>query len=487
MQQEKPVNEARQLSTLDRKQRLQIPPQTLPKQDPQERIGNWEEVNLPLDFETAQLEAARCIQCPAAPCMDACPIHNDIPAGLGLLVDGDIIGAAKKFRESSHMPEVCGRVCPQESLCEGSCVVGRKNIPVAIGRLEAFCANYQREHGGWPVPHTEPPTGLRVAIVGSGPAGLAVAEEVTKQGHQATVYEVWSRLGGVLRYGIPTFKLNKGLIDEQVAMLKKIGVQFSPSTVVGKDITIDQLFTAGFDAVFLGYGAGQGMTMGVPGENLEGIYPATEFLVRANLPSDELPPHWREPISPGARVVVVGGGDTAMDCVRTAMRMDAREVVCVYRRTEAEMPGRREERRYAREEGVRFMYLTAPVRFVGDESGRVNAVRCQRMELGEPDASGRPRPVPILGSEFEIQVDTVVLAIGYRPERTLPETTPDLEIDKKALLVVDPETGRTTRPAVFAGGDNVHGADLVVTALADAKRAAAAINEYLRRKQLGET
>jgi len=418
--------------------------------------------------------------------MKACPLHNDIPGALALLEAGDFVGAANKFRETSLMPEMCGRLCPQELLCEGSCVVGKKAIPVAIGRLEAFVADYQRQQEGFPMPPIPSPSGQRAAIVGSGPAGLVVAEELAKHGHSIVVYETWPLPGGILRYGIPNFKMDKAIVDEKISCLEKLGVRFVCNTTVGDSVTVDDLLAAGFEAVFLGHGAGQPVKMGIPGEDLKGVYQASEFLVRCNLPPEQLPPSMREPIDVGKRVVVVGGGDTAMDCVRTALRMGAPQVQCVYRRSEAEMPGRREEKRNAREEDIPFVYLTAPVGFVGDNNGRIRSLVCQRMELGEPDESGRPRPVPIPGSEFEIGVDTVVLALGYRADKLLQTTTPGLGADKKGLLVIDPETGRTSRPGVFAGGDNVRGPDLVVDAVADGMRAAAAIDEYLRRKSLGE-
>jgi glutamate synthase (NADPH/NADH) small chain len=472
--------------TIDRKERLKIPPQEIPKQDPKERIKNWDEVYLELDVETARREASRCIQCPAAACTKACPLHNDIAAAFALLEQGDIIGAANKFRETSPMPEVCGRLCPHEQLCEGACVVGKKAKPVAVGRLEAFVADYQRKHEGWPVPEVAPPTGRKVAIVGSGPAGLVVAEELAKRGHTAVIYEAWPLPGGLLRYGIPGFKISKTVVDEKIQMLEKLGVTFVTNTVIGRDITIDSLLQSDYDAVFLGYGAGQGVKMGVPGEDLDGIIMATDFLVRSNVPAEHLPPDWRRPIDPGDKVAVIGGGDTAMDCLRSAVRLGAREVTCIYRRTEAEMPGSAKERQNAVEEGVQFMYLAAPIEFLSDSHGHLRVARCQRMELGEPDASGRPRPVPIPDSEFEVPVDTVVLALGYRVERLILETTDDLEANRNGTLIIDPETGATSRPGVFSGGDAVRGPDYVVDAVADAKVAAAAIDEYIRRKQAGE-
>ncbi len=471
--------------TIDRKARLKIPPQPVPKQKPQERIHNWEEVYLGYDLPAARLEAERCIQCPAAPCTKACPLHNDIPGALLKLEDGDVLGAAEVFRRTNPAPDMCGRLCPQESLCEGSCVVGKVAIPVAIGRLEAFIADYERDHGGRPLPPLPPASGRRIAVIGSGPAGLAVAEHLAQRGHGVKVFEAWPGPGGILRYGIPNFKMDKRHVDDQVEYLHHLGIQFAYNVRVGYDITVDDLFAQGFDAVFLGHGAGQGNRLGVPGEDLAGIYPATEFLVRTNLAPNELPAHLRERIDPGERVVVIGGGDTAMDCVRSALRAGAREVYCVYRRTDAEMVGREEERRHAKEEGVQFYFQAVPIRFVAAEDGeRIQAVRFQKVKLGPPDESGRPKPEPVIGSEFQIEADTVVVAIGYKVEKLLYQTTPGLEAAEAGTLAAD-EGGRTSREGVFAAGDNVRGADLVVTALADAKRAAEAIDEYLRSKTDG--
>ncbi|WBL35381.1 NADPH-dependent glutamate synthase [Tepidiforma flava] len=467
--------------------RLAISVQPVPKQDPEERKRNFEETYLGFDLNAARIEASRCIQCPSAPCQEACPVHNDIPGALALLEAGDILGAADKFRETSNLPEMCGRLCPQEKLCEGACVVGfairpggKSEPPVTIGKLEAFCTDYQRQQlGGYPMPRYMPePTGFKVAVIGSGPAGLAVAEQLADKGHSVTVYEYWPEPGGVLVYGIPNFKMRKNIVDEYIAHLEAMGVQFICNTYVGRDITIDELFRQGFHAVFIGTGAGVGNEMGIEGEDLEGVYTATEFLVRGNLAPEFLPERYRDPLPKMNDVVVIGGGDTSMDCVRTAVRLGAQNVTCVYRRTEAEMLGRAEERKNAREEGVRFEMLTLPTRILGDEQGRVRAVECQRMELGEPDESGRRRPIPVKGSEFIIPADAVVIAIGYGADPVVPQTTSGIRTDRKALIQVD-EKGRTTRPGVFAGGDNVNGADLVVTALADGRRAAEAIHEYL--------
>lgn len=466
-------------------QRLAIPVQPVPKQDPVERRKNWDEVYLGYDPETARVEAMRCLHCPTAPCQEACPVHNDIPGALLLLEKGDILGAAKKFRETSNLPDLCGRLCPQEKLCEGECVVGfairpdgRQEPPVSIGKLEAFVADYQRRTTGLPLPPLPPPTGKRVAVVGAGPAGLAVAEELARRGHAVTVYDAWPEPGGVLRYGIPNFKLNKEILEAKIDFLRRLGIVFIGNTFLGRDMSIDDLFDRGFHAVFLGTGASVGSRLGIEGEELDEIYTATDFLVRGNLKPDELPESMREPIRVGRNVVVIGGGDTSMDCVRTAVRLGAEKVTCVYRRTEEEMRGREEERRHAKEEGVEFLFLTIPLRFLG-EDGKVKAIECQRMELGPPDETGRRTPIPVPQSNFLLPADTVVVAIGYNVDETVPKAAPGVEADRWNRIKVDPETKRTTRPGVFAGGDNVNGADLVVTALADGRRAALAIHEYL--------
>ncbi len=467
--------------------RLEIPVQPVPKQDPRERVKNWEESYLGYTLEAAIVEASRCLHCPSAPCQEACPVGNDIPGALMLLEKGDVEGAANKFRETSNLPEMCGRLCPQEVLCEGACVVGfairpapfGKQPPVSIGKLEAFVADYQRQHGGVPLPKLPAPTGKRVAIIGSGPAGLAVAEELAKRGHSCTVFESWPVPGGVLLYGIPNFKMRKEVLQDKLSWLERLGVKFVCNTVVGRDVTIDGLFQQGFHAIFLGTGAPVGGRMRIPGEELENVYQATEFLVRGNLAPEQLPENMRAPLKVGRNVLVVGGGDTSMDCVRTAVRLGAGKVTCMYRRTEAEQKGREEERRHAAEEGVEFMYLTTPIRFIG-EDGKVVAAECQRMQLGEPDESGRRRPEPVPGSEFIYPADTVVLAIGYNPDDLLEKTTPGLRTTHWKTVRVD-EDYQTTRPGVFAGGDTVRGADLVVTAMADGRRAALAIQHYLER------
>ncbi len=467
--------------------RLAISVQAVPKQDAEERKRNFDETYLGFDIGAATIEASRCIQCPSAPCQEACPVANDIPAAFALLEVGNVLGAAEKFRETSNLPEMCGRLCPQEKLCEGACVVGfairpdgRAEPPVTIGKLEAFCTDYQRrELHGYPMPRYRcAPTGRKVAVVGSGPAGLAVAEQLAGLGHECTIYDAWPEPGGVLVYGIPNFKMRKSIVDDYIAHLEALAVKFVCNTWVGRDITIDEMLDGEFDAVFLGTGAGLGNEMGIPGEDLDGVHSATDFLVRGNLSPDQLPAHLHEPLPDLANVVVIGGGDTSMDCVRTAVRMGARNVSCVYRRTEAEMPGRAEERRNAREEGVRFEMLTLPVRIIGDDRGNVTAVECQRMELGEPDESGRRRPIAVEGSQFTLPADAVVIAIGYGADPLVAQTTAGLKADRRALISVDAR-GRTSRRGVFAGGDNVNGADLVVTALAAGRTAASEIARYL--------
>ncbi len=466
--------------------RLAISRVPINKQVPAERTKNWDEVFLGFDLEAAQTEAMRCLQCPTAPCQQACPVGNDIPGAFKLLEVGDVFGAAEVFRETSNLPELCGRLCPQERLCEGECVVAfairpdsHQEPPVTIGKLEAFVTDYQREHYGVPLPIVPEQTGFSIAIIGAGPAGLAVAEELGKRGHSCTMFDAWPEPGGVLLYGIPNFKLSKNVLQDKLKYLDHLGVKFVGNTWVGKDVTIDDLFTQGFDAVFVGTGASLGGKLSVPGETLTGIYAATEFLVRGNLRPEQLPENMRDGLNVGNDVVVIGGGDTSMDCVRTAVRLGAQNVSCVYRRTEAEMQGRTEERHHAREEGVDFQFLTIPLRFIGNEAGQVTGVECQQSALGEPDESGRRAPVPIPHSEFIIPADSVAIAIGYNADPNINDAAPGVQTNRWNLVEVDRETGMTTRPGVFAGGDNVNGADLVVTALADGRRAALAIDEYI--------
>ncbi|MSQ15689.1 MAG: NAD(P)-dependent oxidoreductase [Dehalococcoidia bacterium] len=468
---------------VDRKARLQIPPQLILKHDPLERCNNWEEVVIGLSPEAAMIEATRCIQCPAVPCIKACPVQNDIPGALWLLESGDFIGAANKFRETSTMPDVCGRICPQERLCEGDCVVGNNpkiNVrPVAIGRLEAFVADHQRKTDGLPRPPAVEKTGKRAAVIGAGPAGMTVAELLASKGHSVTILDNWPEPGGILRYGIPNFKLGKSIVEDKVALLRDLGVEFISNVTVGREVSVSQLQDE-YDAVYLGHGASIGASPNVPGEHFNGVYYATDFLVRGNLTPHELPEGQKEKPKVGKRVVVIGGGDTSSDCVRTAVRLGAEDVTCLYRRTESEMPGRIEERTHAKEEGVKYFFLAAPLRFMGDDDGNVTGVECVQMELGEPDASGRPRPVAKAGSEFVVPADTVVMAVGYWADEEFAQAIPGLETQRGGRIVIDSETGETSVPGLFAGGDSVRGADLVVTAIADAQRAAAAMDAYLQ-------
>jgi glutamate synthase (NADPH/NADH) small chain len=470
---------------LERQAKFKIPRVPVPKQDAESRVHNWNEVFFGYTPEGATVEAARCLQCEHHPCTIACPVGNDIPGALWLIEHGDFIGAANKFRETSNEPEICGRICPQEKLCEGACVVGYKYPPVYIGKLEMFCTDYQRKTEGFPKRDRLPSTGMRAAIVGAGPAGLTVAEELVVLGHECVVFDAWPKPGGLLIYGIPNFKLEKQVVYDYLDHLEEIGVKFVCNVRVGAGFTVDDLLDReGFDAVFLGHGAPVGGKIEIPGEELINVYQATEYLVRGNLPFEDLPEYLRAQPHVGRHTVVVGGGDTSMDCVRTARRLAPdSEVTLVYRRTEAEMQGRAEERVHAREEGVIFNYLTTPTHFIGDESGKVIGMELVRMELGPPDNSGRRKPIVKKGSEFTIECDTVVLAIGYWPDPEIGETTPGLETHKWGLIKVETEeTGRTSRPGVFAAGDNVRGADLVVTAIGAARQAAAAMDRYLRNK-----
>jgi glutamate synthase (NADPH/NADH) small chain len=464
---------------IDRKERLALPDTVVPKQDPAERINNFNEVYLSFDEESAQEAARRCIQCPGAVCVKKCPLHNDIPLALWQIEHGEFEEAASVFRLTSNMSEVCGRVCPQIVQCEGSCIYVKKGkAPVPIGRLEAFAADYLKKNRGFPTDN-EPPTGHSAAVVGAGPAGLTVAELLARKGHSVTVFDLWPAGGGIMRYGIPKFKMDHKLSDDKVEHLQSLGVRFEFNTKIGEDLTVDDLLGQGFETVFLGVGAGVGAKLEAPGIELSGVYEATPFLIRANVDEGLRPPGLKEPAKVGERVAVIGGGDTAMDCVRTAVRLGAREVTCVYRRTEAEMPGNEKDRTLAREEGVTFRWLTQPVSMVGDGKGRLAGLECVEMVLGEPDGSGRRRPVPSGKTSFVLPVDTVILALGYKPDPLVGETTSGLETHEGGLITIDEETGVTSRDNVFAGGDDVVGPDLVVTAVAQARVAAQAMHSYM--------
>jgi len=465
---------------IDRRARMRVPFLDIDHRPAQERICDFNDVVIAMDSERAILEASRCIHCPdPAPCVEACPTHNDIPSAMWLIEQGQFLEAASLYRETSSLPEVCGRVCPHEQLCQGSCVRNKQLEPVLTGALEAFVTDYERQVGVAHIP-AGAPTGKRVAIVGAGPAGLACAEQLVQRGHQATIYEAKPAPGGLLVYGIPNFKLPKDVVFARWDDLRQAGVEFAGSVYIGKTRTIDDLFEDGYQAVFVGVGSEIDAPMEAPGEDLPGVYKATEFLIRANVDADLLPPELHGVPEIGCKVVVIGGGDTASDCLRTALRMGADEVTCLYRRTEKEMPGGRKDRTLAREEGAQYQFLTQPVRFIAGEDGRLARVECIRMVLGEPDKKGRRKPVPVDGSNFIVEADTAILALGYWPDPVIGETTPNLETRNWGLIVADPKTGATSRPGVYAGGDDVTGPDLVVTAMVAGRKAAAAIDTYLQ-------
>lgn len=467
---------------IDRKARAKIPTLDVENRPVSERLCDFNDVVIPLTVERAMEEASRCVHCPdPAPCMLACPTHNDIPSAMWLIEQGEFLEAAKLYRQTSSMPEVCGRVCPQEQLCQGSCSHLKAQASIMTGPLEVFVTCYERRTVGVEIPVGES-TGKHVAIVGAGPAGLACAEQLVQKGHQMTIFEAKPAEGGLLTYGIPNFKLPKEVVFERVKDLKRAGVKFAMDTYIGKDKTIDGLFGEGFEAVFIGVGSEIDAPMEVPGEDLPGVYKATEFLARCNVDIQMLPPDMRARPDIGRKVVVIGGGDTASDCLRTTLRLGADEVKCLYRRTEKEMPGGRHDRELAKEEGAQYQFLTQPVRFIAGENGRLARVECIRMVLGEPDAKGRRKPVPVENSNFIVEADTAVLALGYWPDPVIGDTTPDLKTHKYGLIVVDKETGATSRPGVYAGGDDVTGPDLVVTAMVAGRKAATAMDKYLREK-----
>ncbi len=465
---------------VDRKARVQLKPVGYLKRSAEERVCDFDEVILGFNGELAAEEAARCLQCPdPQPCMLSCPAGNDIPAALWHISQGEFIEAAQVFAATSPLPEVCGRVCP--NLCQQGCVLSRRWGAVSIGKLEAFVADEARLADALAIEVPAEKTGRRVAVVGSGPAGITVAEDMIKLGHEVTVFEAWPEPGGVLVYGIPNFKLDKSVVMYKIQDLMDAGVEFVTNTRVGEDVTVDELLGR-YDAVFLGTGAGVQASMNIPGEDLPGIFKSTDFLARANVPQDILPEEKQAVPDVGKKVAVIGGGDTAVDCARTAIRLGAEEVHIVYRRTEAEMPGNAGEREICLEEGVEIDYLQAPVAYFAGDDGRVRRMKIIKMELGEPDKSGRRRPIPIAGSEFIREVDTVVLAVGYWPDPLLGEKTEGLETHKWGLIKADENSGATSKDGVFAAGDNVHGPDLVITAIASAHRAAESIQKYLEEQ-----
>ena len=457
-----------------------IPRQAMPEQAPADRVKNYNEVPLGFTLETAQAEATRCIQCKKPKCIAGCPVGIDIPGFIGAIEDGDLRESSRIMNDTNVLPAVCGRVCPQEEQCEVLCVLGKKGEPVAIGRLERFIADWAREEGGAETPEIASSTGRKVAVVGSGPAGLTTAADLAKLGHSVTVFEALHKPGGVLVYGIPEFRLPKKIVEYEIRNLEKLGVVFETNFVVGLTATVDELFEMGYEAVFIGTGAGLPYFMGIDGENLNGVYSANEYLTRANLMKAYLFPETDTPIAKSKRVAVVGGGNVAMDAARNALRLGAEKVYVVYRRSQKEMPARDEEIHHAEEEGIEFNLLTNPIRINGDENGWVTGMECIRMELGEPDASGRRRPIPIEGSEFLFEIDTVIMSIGNGANPLVPDTTEGLETSRWGTIIAEDGSGKTSKKGVFAGGDIVIGAATVILAMGAGRDAAAAIDEYMK-------
>ncbi len=464
------------------KERMKFGRQKMPERPADERNRDFNEVNRGLTPEMAQAEARRCLDCANPQCVTGCPVGIDIPSFVKLIEGGRFLEAAWKLKETNSLPAICGRVCPQETQCEEVCTVKKAGgIPVAIGNLERFAADFERLSGSVNIPPLPPPTGKRVAVIGAGPAGLTVAGDLAKLGHKVTVFEALHESGGVLIYGIPEFRLPKAILKAEVDYLRRLGVEIRTSFVVGLTATIDDLKAEGYQAFFIGSGAGLPNFMKIPGENLVGVYSANEYLTRVNLMRAYSFPAYDTPVFKARMAAVIGGGNVAMDSVRTAKRLGAERAVIVYRRSRTEMPARTEEIHHAEEEGIEFQLLTTPVRYFGDEHGRLVAMECQKMGLGEPDASGRRRPVPIEGSEYRMDVDLVVCAIGQSPNPLIPQTTPGLKMGKWGNIEVDWATMATSLPGVYAGGDIIRGGATVILAMGDARVAAAQIDKYLCR------
>ncbi len=457
---------------------LSLKKNEMPSQKPEERSKNFKEVALGYTAEQAVDEAQRCLSCKNKPCVSGCPVNIHIPAFIEKMAGGDFEGAYQVIAQTSALPAVCGRVCPQESQCEKYCVRGKKGEPVAIGRLERFAADWHNAHSAG-APEKPAPNGHRVAVIGSGPSGLTCAGDLARLGYEVTVFEALHMAGGVLVYGIPEFRLPKAIVQKEIDGLKAMGVRIETNMVIGRALSIDELLEQGFEAVFIGSGAGLPRFMNIPGENLKGVYSANEFLTRVNLMKAYLPGS-DTPVQQARRVAVVGGGNVAMDAARCAKRLGAEEVYIVYRRSEKELPARAEEVEHAKEEGIVFKLLNNPTRILGDENGGVRGMECLEMELGEPDASGRRRPVEKAGSKFVLDVDCVIMAIGTSPNPLIKSTTQGLDTHRWGGIIVNEETGLTSRPNVYAGGDAVTGAATVILAMGAGKTAARAIHEQLR-------
>ncbi len=463
------------------KKNIKAPRQKMPEQHPILRSKNFEEVNLGYTPDIALAEARRCLQCKKPKCVDGCPVNIDIPGFIRLIQEEDYCEAAYKIKEFNALPAICGRVCPQENQCEGGCVLGKKFEPVAIGHLERFVADFERESGSCYLPSKEDPTGKKVACIGCGPASLTVAGDLIKLGHDVTIFEAFHKGGGVLAYGIPEFRLPKAIVNAEIEYLISQGVEIKYNMVIGKILTIDELWEQGYNAIFIGIGAGLPRFMRIPGENLKGIVSANEYLTRTNLMKAYDFPNYKTPYVKGKNVTVIGGGNVAMDSARTALRLGARAVTIVYRRAMEQLPARKEEVHHAEEEGVIFKLLTNPKRFIGDKNNHVKEMEVIKMKLGEPDASGRARPIPIENSEFRIATDLAIIAIGNNSNPLLTSTYPKLKLNKWGNIEVD-ENGMTNVDGIFAGGDIVTGAATVISAMGAGRRAANGIHEYLKTK-----
>ena len=464
------------------KERMRIQRSVMPELEADTRSRGFDEVNLGLPASDAVVEAMRCISCAKPSCVKECPVGVKIKEIVELIYAGAFLEAAAKMREDNPLPAVTGRVCPQENQCEGGCVLGKRGQPVAIGNLERFIADFERQSGELGLPAVAPPTGKSIAIVGSGPAGLAAAGDLVQKGHRVRVFEALHEVGGVLVYGIPEFRLPKSIVKGEVENLRHMGVEFETNVIVGKSVTIDDLMrNEGYEAVFVATGAGLPQFLGIAGEHLNGVYSANEFLTRVNLMRAYLAKEYDQPVYDcrDRDVIVIGGGNTAMDAVRCARRLGARTATLVYRRSEAEMPARAEEVKHARDEGIQFRMLTAPVEFIGDEKGWLKGARCVRMELGDPDESGRRRPVVVAGSDHVLPADVAIIGVGTTANPLIQSTTPDLKTTSRNYIVADPQTMRTSKRGVFAGGDIVTGSATVILAMGAGRKAARSIHAYL--------